>query len=122
LKFDQVYPDSGSGVNEPKVAGGRQKWHHETKKTFYPGKPMVRDQDLVAIFHSIHKVMKAEKTLKLEGADILLIPVPRQLSADCGLAIRFAEQERERVEGILERAGLLPAELYRREGTEFRRL
>jgi hypothetical protein len=91
-------------------------------KLLFQGKPMVKDRDLVAIFHSIHKVMKAEKTLKLEGADILLIPVPRQLSADCGLAIRYSEEEKEKVEGILCRAGLAPAELYRREGGEFRRL
>ena len=50
---------------------------------------MVREGDFVAIFHSIHRVMKAEKVLKQEGAPILLIPVPRQLTSDCGLAIRF---------------------------------
>ena len=83
---------------------------------------MVRENDLVAIFHSIHRVMKAEKVLKNAGADFLLIPVPRQLSSDCGLAIRYSAVERERIEAILHQAQLLPAELFRREGKEYHRL
>jgi hypothetical protein len=51
---------------------------------------MVHEGDRVAIFHSVHKVMKAEKLLKLAKVEMLLIPVPRELSSDCGLAIRFA--------------------------------
>ncbi len=50
---------------------------------------MVNVGDCVAVFHSIHRVMKAEKILKEAGLDVLLIPVPRELSAECGMAIRF---------------------------------
>ena len=73
---------------------------------------MVRNDDLVAIFHSIHRVMKAEKLLKQARVDILLIPVPRRLSSDCGLAIRYPAVSREEVEVVLEREKLLPEELY----------
>jgi hypothetical protein len=83
---------------------------------------MVRDKDIVAIFHSIHRVMKAEKVLKLAGADFLLIPVPRQLASDCGLAIRYTKQEQNKVEAILGSEGLQPAELYMREGKGYIRL
>jgi hypothetical protein len=83
---------------------------------------MVREDDLVAIFHSIHRVMQAEKVLKQAGADILLIPAPRKLAADCGLAIRYSAAMRASVEEILRREGLLPAELYRLEGDEYQRL
>jgi hypothetical protein len=83
---------------------------------------MVREGDLVAIFHSIHRVMKAEKALKQAGADILLIPVPRQLASDCGLAIRYSSGAQAVVETILRREELLPAEIYRRVGQEYRRL
>ena len=75
---------------------------------------MVSTGDLVAIFHSIHRVMKAEKVLKQAGADILMIPVPRQLNSDCGLAIRFAEADRGSVELILDGENLSPSELHRR--------
>lgn len=73
---------------------------------------MVRLHDVVAIFHSVHKVMKAEKLLKREKREILLIPVPRQLTSDCGLAIRYAESDRQGVEALLESHGMPPEELY----------
>jgi hypothetical protein len=81
---------------------------------------MVRENDLVAIFNSIHRVMKAEKLLKEAGATILLIPVPRELASDCGLAIRFAPEQQAQVEEILDRAGLAPAEVYRKQGRGYR--
>jgi hypothetical protein len=83
---------------------------------------MVREDDVVAIFHSIHRVMQAEKVLKQAGAEILLIPVPRQLASDCGLAIRYAAGAQLTVAEILRREGLQPAEVYRREGEGYRRL
>lgn len=73
---------------------------------------MVRLNDVVAIFHSVHKVMKAEKLLKQEKCEILLIPVPRQLTSDCGLAIRYAESDRQKIEAFLEAKELPPEELY----------
>ena len=75
---------------------------------------MVRLNDFVAIFHSVHKVMKAEKILKKEKAEMLLIPVPRQLTSDCGLAIRYAETERVQIEAILTRENLSPEELFQK--------
>ncbi|BCR03938.1 hypothetical protein DESUT3_10070 [Desulfuromonas versatilis] len=83
---------------------------------------MVREGDLVAIFHSIHRVMKVEKLLKSKGVEMLLIPVPRQLTSDCGLAIRFTPDEKPRVWEVLEPEGLLPAELFQREGKEYRQV
>jgi len=83
---------------------------------------MVREGDLVAIFNSIHRVMKAEKALKQAGVDILLIPVPRQLASDCGLAIRYSPAVGATVEDVLRREELLPAEIHRRVGQEYLRL
>jgi len=80
---------------------------------------MVRDNDYVAVFHSVHRVMKAEKVLKRERLDVLLIPTPRQLSSDCGLAIRYGEAVREQVDAVLAAEGLLPVELYRKGPSGF---
>lgn len=80
---------------------------------------MVNDGDLVAIFHSVHRVMQAEKTLKQARCEMLLIPVPRQLSSDCGLAIRFPGETKVAVLQALLGAGLEPSELYRRRGGRF---
>jgi len=81
---------------------------------------MVKENDYVAIFHSIHRVLKAEKILKEAGVDFLLIPVPRQLTADCGLALRFSPQTRTRLLGVLADADLIPVEVYQRSGETYR--
>lgn len=80
---------------------------------------MVREGDLVIIFNSIHRVMKAEKVLKERNLDFLLIPVPRSLKSDCGLAIRYAEADHERIASVLAEADLVPEERYRFSGGEF---
>lgn len=77
---------------------------------------MVREGDYVVVFHSMHRVMKAEKVLKVAKRKILLIPVPRQLTSDCGLAIRFEEAEHEQVVTVLVDNDLLPAETYQLTG------
>jgi hypothetical protein len=40
------------------------------------------------LFHTIHDVLKAEKTLKARGCLFEIEPVPRILSSDCGVCIR----------------------------------
>ena len=83
---------------------------------------MVNDGDCVAIFHSIHRVMKAEKILKAGQLEVLLIPVPRQLSSDCGLAIRFSQAQRVEFEKALEGAGLAIAEIWHKQDGAFSQL
>lgn len=84
--------------------------------------PMVNEGDYVAIFNSIHRVMKAEKLLKREQMQILLIPAPRALASDCGLAIRYPADERERTEALLHEAGLSPEEVYVKAGERYSRV
>ncbi len=83
---------------------------------------MVENGDIVAIFHSIHRVMKAEKVLKHEQLRVKVIPVPRQLSADCGMAVTFDEELLPLVKATLGLAGLTMAEVWQLESGEFRRL
>ncbi len=82
---------------------------------------MVRDGDLVAIFNSIHRVMQAEKLLKEHKLPILLIPAPRALTSDCGLAIRYSVEERAAVEKLLAEAGLMPELVYVKQGENYLR-
>jgi hypothetical protein len=70
---------------------------------------MVQDGDYLAVFNSAHRVMKAESILKARGLSILLIPAPRQLMTDCGLALRISPSIREEVLRILAEEQLLPA-------------
>jgi hypothetical protein len=80
---------------------------------------MVNDGDYVAIFNSIHRVMRAEKILKERRLPILLIPAPRALRSDCGLALRYGTADREAIEGLLAAEGLLPEEIYVKKGEDF---
>lgn len=83
---------------------------------------MVSEGDFVAIFNSIHRVMKAEKILKERGYPIMLIPAPRSLSSDCGLAIRYGAADRESVESLLAELGLAPEEIHRKSNDGYERL
>ncbi len=80
---------------------------------------MVKENDYVVIFHSIHRVLKAEKLLKQAGVDFLLIPVPRQLTADCGLALRFSPEAKKDLLEVLATADLPPAEMFQRSGGRY---
>jgi hypothetical protein len=41
------------------------------------------------VFSSVHQVMKAEKILKGRGYRVDLIPMPREISSDCGVAVEL---------------------------------
>ena len=73
-------------------------------------------RDGILIFHSIHRVMRAEKELKAAGLDVRLMPVPRELSSDCGLSLAFSWVDWPRVEEELEAAGCVAEEVHRQEG------
>jgi hypothetical protein len=83
---------------------------------------MVNEGDYVAIFNSVHRVMKAEKLLKSEKIPMLLIPAPRALTSDCGLAIRYADSDRDRVEALLASSSLKPEEIYLKSENRFVRV
>jgi hypothetical protein len=55
----------------------------------------------VILFPSVHHVLRAEKLLKEAGLPCKLIPIPRNLSSDCGVCLRFDAPSRPRIEEIL---------------------
>jgi hypothetical protein len=59
---------------------------------------------LVALFETVSYVMKAEKILKEAGVPHKIIPVPRHISSDCGVCIRFLPEHKETIVGILSSA------------------
>lgn len=76
---------------------------------------IVSDGQYLAVFNSTHRVMKAELLLKTNGLNIKLIPAPRVLQADCGLAIRFDEEQLDEIIKHLDINKLLPAFLCQME-------
>ena len=56
----------------------------------------------VVLFHSITGALQAEKRLKGKGIATKLIPVPRQLSSDCGVCLRFRSEDEPEVKKALQ--------------------
>jgi len=69
----------------------------------------------VAVFHSTSHALRAEKAAREASLAIKLIPVPRQLSSDCGLALRFPWEDVGRVQSLLAAKGVLIAGVHRLE-------
>jgi len=57
----------------------------------------------IATFHSTHLVLKAEKILKEAGVEgVRLVPVPSQVSSDCGVTVRFRAADVGRASELLQ--------------------
>jgi hypothetical protein len=60
----------------------------------------------VVLVPSVSHALRAEKALVNAGLTVRLIPTPRQLSSDCGTAIRFPWNLRDAVQRVLDDAGV----------------
>ena len=58
----------------------------------------------VILFHTTSSVLRSEKLLIREGVEVKLIPTPRQLSSDCGIALRFDWNCRDWITSVLQEA------------------
>jgi uncharacterized protein YqgV (UPF0045/DUF77 family) len=56
----------------------------------------------VALFQSVSYVIKAEKILKEAGIPHKIIPVPRIISSDCGVCLRFLKEQKEAITEALD--------------------
>jgi len=66
----------------------------------------------VFLFESVHRVMRAEKILKGRGIGVDLIPVPREINSDCGVAVEVDVGLGEEAIRIFEENKLSIAECY----------
>jgi hypothetical protein len=55
----------------------------------------------VILFSSTAHALMAEKIAKTQGFPCKLIPVPRHLSSDCGVCLRFNAEDRDALEAAL---------------------
>jgi hypothetical protein len=61
----------------------------------------VQPQYSVMLFKAVSYVLKAEKILKKEGLPHKLIPVPKHISSDCGICLRFEPAMQNKIEAAL---------------------
>ncbi|UCH77326.1 MAG: DUF3343 domain-containing protein [Candidatus Coatesbacteria bacterium] len=67
----------------------------------------------VVLFFTTSSAIRGEKVAKRQGLRVKLIPTPRQLSSDCGMALRFAWRDADDVRRCLEEAGVENDGLHR---------
>lgn len=60
----------------------------------------------VFTFPSSHHALKAEKICQEAGVKVQLIPLPREIGADCGVALILHPEMRQRAEELLSRKGI----------------
>ncbi len=68
----------------------------------------------ILVFASVHQVMKVEKALKTKGLRPDLVPMPRAISSDCGVALELPLEVKEKALRFLKEEGLFPAACYRK--------
>ncbi|MBN1545071.1 MAG: DUF3343 domain-containing protein [Syntrophaceae bacterium] len=56
----------------------------------------------VVLFDSVSHAIKAEKVLKTTGLPFKIVPVPKHISSDCGVCVRFLREQRGAVEAALQ--------------------
>lgn len=69
----------------------------------------------VITFDSTHAAMEAEKRLLKSGANVHVIPTPRQITANCGLSIKITGIFREELEDLFLELKIEKKALYRME-------
>lgn len=57
------------------------------------------------LMKSMRYAIKAEKFCREQGITCEVVPVPRQISSECGMCLEIAVDQAERVQEQLQRAG-----------------
>jgi hypothetical protein len=58
------------------------------------------------LVYSTSQALRIEKLFAEQGLSCKLVPVPRHLSSDCGVCVRFDQESIIQAQQIIERAGL----------------
>ncbi|MCX5707919.1 MAG: DUF3343 domain-containing protein [Candidatus Omnitrophica bacterium] len=69
-------------------------------------------ESCVITFSAVYHALKAEKHFKGLGFKVKLIPVPRQISSNCGIALEFNFRDRERLAAVIQGARLAIENIY----------
>jgi hypothetical protein len=72
----------------------------------------------VALFHTTSGALRAERAVLPVDPSARLVPTPRELSSDCGVALRFDWALAEAVGAALAAAHIEPAGLHQLPGRD----
>lgn len=76
----------------------------------------------IITFYSTHLALRFEKLLKENTIAIKIIPVPRQISASCGLAGRFHEEDLEAIQQLLNETSFEYDDLYLKNENDYMKI
>jgi len=77
------------------------------------------DVEMILVFASNTEVLNVEDTLEDLDLPFELVPVPKEVNPNCGLAISFRQRNQVEIMSALEDSGFRPAASYLRRGGEF---
>jgi plasmid stability protein len=60
-------------------------------------------EKIIILFHSTHDAITAERACLKSGISCQAVPVPRDLAADCGIALEIDSQEAAAVAAVLDK-------------------
>ena len=71
-----------------------------------------KELKLVVTFHTTADAMAMEKACKEQNAPGRIIPVPRAISAGCGLSWRADLSDKERIAEVMQSVGIQEEEMH----------
>jgi hypothetical protein len=75
--------------------------------------------EIILVFSSNTAILNAEDLLESKDLPFTLVPVPKEVNPNCGLAISLLEADHDLIIPVLQAAGLWPAGAWRRQGDRF---
>ncbi|MDR1545765.1 MAG: DUF3343 domain-containing protein [Deltaproteobacteria bacterium] len=75
--------------------------------------------EIILVFDTNTRILNAEELLEDRGLPFELVPVPKEVNPNCGLAISFKQPAQAMIMPALAAANLLPSAAYRRQGGVF---
>ena len=78
--------------------------------------------ELRLIFHSIHNVMLAEELLLKAGVPIEMMPVPREISSDCGMCLACRLKDLDKIRVSFEKEPFTSSIMVYKSKTESKKL
>ena len=73
-------------------------------------------RDLLVVFGSVQRVMRAERAARDAGLDVDAVPAPRAVSSSCGVVLEARTEEAGALADVLDGINLEPQTVYRRRG------
>ena len=71
-------------------------------------------RDLLLVFGSVQRVMRAERAAREAGLDVDSVPAPRSVSSQCGVVLEAKAEEAGALDDVLRHVELKPQSVWRR--------